>query len=480
MQQKRKMQHPHVRTVILCILVLGIFMMGETESFTSHQLLTARRFGVRETCSPSIVLRATSTDSSKKEKVTPEAAELAKVLKEKEIGTSPYKYVVAQTAPSVRIAFSEVFGHEPGAFKADLLVASLKAIGFDLVLDTNTAADLTICEEGQELLKRILAKEDGSETSLPLFTSCCPGWMRLVEKSAPEMIPYLSTCKSPHMMYGAVLKRFSKELLGCEANEIYLCSIMPCVRKKGESDAPVFVKNGVRDVDNVITTKDLGVMLKEKEIDPLQLEPKHYDSPFQSETERGSGLGSGAGQLFGATGGVMEAAIRSVYELVTGSQLPRLELTEVRGLDDVREATIPLFNNETGHGFDNFYLNVAVVNGLGNAKKLLERMHSGNVTYDFVEVMACPGGCINGGGQPLSKDKGIVQKRLDCIYSLDRELPIRRSHENPIVKALYERHLGNEFGSPEAKEILHVKQVYGGPEEIHDTLSFACDPNCIE
>jgi iron only hydrogenase large subunit-like protein len=289
--------------------------------------------------------------------------------------------------------------------------------------------------------------------------------MKLVEKSAPEIIPFLSTCKSPHMMYGAVLKRFSKDLLGCEPHEIYLCSVMPCVHKKAESDARIFIKDGVRDVDNVITTKDLGLMLRNSGIDALELEPKQYDSPFQSEEASGSGLGTGAGQLFGATGGVMEAAVRSVYEFVLGSQLPRLELTEVRGLDDVREAIIPLFNNETGHGLENITLNVAVVHGLGNAKKLLARMKSGDVSYDFVEVMACPGGCINGGGQPFSKDKDNIQKRLDCVYTLDKELPIRRSHENPIVKALYERHLGNGFGSPQAKEVLHVKQVYGGPEE---------------
>jgi iron-only hydrogenase group A len=442
-------------------------MAYKIESFQTYQTPVTHRsfaFGARQTCVP-ITCRATVAEPPKQEKMSSEAAELNVILEAKEIHNSPYKYIVAQTAPSVRVAFSEVFGHEPGAFKAGLLVSSLKELGFDLVLDTNTAADLTICEEGNELLKRILEREDGQETSLPLFTSCCPGWMRLVEKSAPEIIPYLSTCKSPHMMYGAVLKRFSKDLLGCEPHEIYLCSVMPCVRKKGESDAPVFVKDGVRDVDNVITTKDLGLLLRRRGIDPLELEPQQFDSPFHSEEARGSGLGSGAGQLFGATGGVMEAAVRSVYELVTGSKLPRLELTEVRGLDDVKEAVIPLFNNETGHGLDHINLNVAVVHGLGNAKSLLARMKSGDANYDFVEVMACPGGCINGGGQPLSKEKDNVQKRLDCIYSLDRELPIRRSHENPIVKALYERHLGNEFGSPQAKEVLHVKQVYGGTED---------------
>lgn len=192
-------------------------------------------------------------------------------------------------------------------------------------------------------------------------------------------------------MYGAVLKKFSKELLGCEPEEIYMCSVMPCVRKRGESDEPIFrTSNGIRDVDNVITTKDLGTMLQSKGIDPLQLEPMQYDGPFQSEEAKGSGLGTGAGQIFGATGGVMEAAIRSVYELVTGCQLPRLEMHEVRGLDDVKEATVSLFCEETGRGLD-IDLRVAVVNGLGNAKKLLAKMKTCDVQYDFVEVMACPG-----------------------------------------------------------------------------------------
>ena len=281
-------------------------------------------------------------------------------------------------------------------------------------------------------------------------------------------------------MYGAVLKQFSHELMDCEPGEIYMCSVMPCVRKRGESDYPVFRRdNGVRDVDNVITTKDLGAMLQDKGIDPLQLEPMSYDSPFQSEKAQGSGLGTGAGQLFGATGGVMEAAVRSVYELVTGAQLPRLEMDQVRGLDDVKEATVSLFNEETGRGLD-VDLKVAVVNGLGNAKKLLAKMKTGDIHCDFVEVMACPGGCINGGGQPKGTSEDTVQKRLDCIYSLDKELPIRRSHENPVIKALYEMHLGNKFGSREAHDVLHVKQVYGGPDEEQDAFTFGCDPERSE
>jgi len=420
------------RTALLFTLVAAVGVTREVVCFVTPP--PNRAFGIQRIprVTTTIQQSAATLDAptvtpvppKKKEKVTPEATELTQVFEEKELGESQYKYVVAQTAPSVRIAFSEVFGKEPGAFKADLLVSSLKAIGFDLVLDTNTAADLTICEEGQELLERIMAREEAKETGeipakpLPLFTSCCPGWMKLVQKSAPELNPYISTCKSPHMskfdssiqfcrrvghhhvshhhsccaVYGAVLKKFSKELMDCEPEEIYMCSVMPCVRKRGESDEPVFQnsKSGVREVDNVITTKDLGAMLQAKGIDPLDLKPMQYDSPFQSKEAQGSGLGTGAGQLFGATGGVMEAAVRSVYELVTGAQLPRLELNEVRGLDDVKEATVRLFNEETGRGLD-LDLNVAVVNGLGNAKKLLAKMKSGDIHYDFVEVMACPG-----------------------------------------------------------------------------------------
>jgi len=216
--------------------------------------------------------------------------------------------------------------------------------------------------------------------------------MNFVAKSDKELLPYLSTCKSPHMMLGAIVKRFSKDLLGCAPSKIYFTSVMPCVKKRGESDHASFVVDGVRDVDNVITTRDLGEMLRREGIDPLTLEPRKFDSPV----ERVDGLGSGAGQLFGATGGVMEAAVRSVYEIVTGAKLPRLELDEVRGFGDLKEATIPLFNEETGKGL-HIDLKIAVVNGLGNAKKLISQMKNGEAHYDFVEVMACPGGCIGGG-----------------------------------------------------------------------------------
>ena len=284
----------------------------------------------------------------------------------------------------------------------------------------------------------------------------------MVAKSAPELIPYISTCKSPHMMYGAVVKRNSEELFGRPATEIYTCSVMPCVKKRSEADHPVFTNNSVRDVDNVITTKDLGALLTKYDIDPRKLDAIPFDSPFQKEEaldDDDDGLGSGAGQIFGATGGVMEASVRSVYELVTGSKLPRLDLEEVRGFEGLKETTVPLYSEDTGKGLD-IELRVAVVNGLGQAKKRIQQMKDGEVKYDFVEVMACPGGCIGGGGQPKS-DKETLAKRMEVLYKLDKSLPVRRSHENPTVKKLYKRVLGGDFGSEEAEQILHVQPVYG-------------------
>jgi len=238
--------------------------------------------------------------------------------------------------------------------------------------------------------------------------------------------------------------------MGLPAKDVYFCSIMPCVRKRGESDAEAFTHDGIRDIDNVVTTKDLGAMFRQKGINPMDLQPAKFDGPFLAESH---GLGSGAGQLFGATGGVMEAAVRTVYQVFTGKKLPRLELDEVRGLEGVKEATLQLPKPD---GSGDLPLRIAVVNGLGNAKKLIKAMAAGEVMYDFVEVMACPGGCINGGGQP----KGDVEKRLAYTYELDRTLPIRLSHENPLVTKLYNEYLG-EYGSHTAHELLHVEPVYG-------------------
>ncbi len=467
-------------------------------------------------------LSTSTTKNEQVKKLSKEAQELLDAIQSKEEdggNTRPHlSLVIAQIAPSVRVAIPEVFGREPGTLPTGQLVTSLRQIGFDLVLDTNTGADITICEEGTELLHRMEAtiaqrrrsrlnkqkqhpnndtgdnkkKDDEMITKepahLPLFTSCCPGWLNYVEKSAPELIPYVSTCKSPHMMYGAIVKEYSQDMFSIPPEEIYLCSIMPCVRKRGESDHDAFIHNDIRDVDNVITTKDLGMILELKKIDPYTLESSNFDSPFQKDCSssknrvvEGMGIGSGAGQLFGTTGGVMEAAVRTVYELMTGKEMERLELEEVRGLDGVKEATIPELD-----------LHVAVANGLGNAKKLLQKItktisesnnkddndHEEEVvpSYDFVEVMACPGGCIGGGGQPppqvssssTNKKESTLHKRMECIYKLDRSLPRRKSHNNPIVKRIYSDDYLGYYGSEKAHEILHVDPIYGGERSNDD------------
>jgi iron-only hydrogenase group A len=358
-----------------------------------------------------------------------------------------------------------VFGLEPGAFSQGKLVAALKELGFDLVLDTNTGADITICEEAAELLARLRAKGSQGPSefgtpggSLPMFTSCCPGWLAYIEKSAPELSGYISSCKSPHMIYGALIKEYSRDLLGVTPDHVYLTSIMPCVRKRGESDQECFRRSdGVREVDNVVTTKDIGQMFLNKGIDPGNLEPIPFDSPFQLD----SGDGSGAGQLFGSTGGVMEAALRSVYELVTGKPLEPLKMDELRGLDGVKEAVVTLDEGEFCENGKPFRIKVAVCNGLGNAKQLIQKMKAGEASYDFVEVMACPGGCIGGGGQPKCADKDVIRKRMQAIYNLDQAQSVRRSHENPNVKAWYtDKYLGSEAGSETSHKLLHVEPVY--------------------
>ena len=439
------------------IILVAVLAAGFVEGF----VLQPRRLPVHTRLYSTV---EKPTPKPKAEKLTKEAQELIDAFSAAGKGGGQ-KLLVAQVAPSVRVGIGEDFGLEPNEMTSGQLVAGLRKLGFDVVLDTNSAADLTIMEEGTELLQRLSKKIDGLEPegpsshTMPLFTSCCPGWMNLVEKSNPELAPYISTCKSPHMMYGAIVKKYSQELLGLPSNDVYFCSIMPCVRKRGESDAAAFEHNGVRDIDNVVTTKDLGVLFRLNGINPVELEPSTWDSPFQTE----GGQGSGAGQLFGATGGVMEAAVRTVYQVFTGKQLPRLELDEVRGLEGVKETTLQLPKPD---GSGDLTLRIAVVNGLGNAKKLIKELEAGEVMYDFVEVMACPGGCINGGGQP----KGDVEKRLKYIYDLDRTLPIRQSHENPLIKKLYDEYLG-EYGSPTAHELLHVEPVYGRmPEKVDDTV----------
>jgi iron only hydrogenase large subunit-like protein len=405
----------------------------------------------------------------------------------------PAATLVAQTAPAVRVAIAETVGLPPGSVAPGQLVAGLRRLGFKRVFDVALGADLTICEEAMELLARLQAAlssgsgaggggDDDRPTPgpLPLLTSCCPGWVGLVEKSYPELIPHLSTCKSPHMMLGRVIKHHLAPLAGRDPASLQVVSIMPCVRKQGEADRPWYAEGSDpprRDVDHVLTTVELAALLTDAGIDVSTLEAEPYDDPL--------GAQSGSGVLFGTTGGVMEAALRTVAEAVGGEALPKLEFTAVRGLEGVREATVTIRLRKAGSGgggdvsanpvtsgagltlppgVDEVTVRVAVANGLGNAKKLVKAVQAGEAHYDFVEVMACPGGCLGGGGQPRSADKEVLAKRQQALYSLDAGAPVRRSHANPVIQDLYDKFLDHPL-SPAAEEHLHTHYVAGGPEE---------------
>nr|WNF20777.1 hydrogenase [synthetic construct] len=415
------------------------------------------------------------------------------------------KVMIAQIAPAVRVAIAETMGLNPGDVTVGQMVTGLRMLGFDYVFDTLFGADLTIMEEGSELLHRLtehLEAHPHSDEPLPMFTSCCPGWIAMLEKSYPDLIPYVSSCKSPQMMMGAMVKTYLSEKQGIPAKDIVMVSVMPCVRKQGEADREWFCVSepGVRDVDHVITTAELGNIFVERGIKLNDLQESPFDNPV--------GEGSGGGVLFGTTGGVMEAALRTVYEVVTQKPLDRIVFEDVRGLDGIKEASVtlvpapgskfaelvaerlahkveeaaaaeaaaavegavkPPIAYDGGQGFSTddgtgITLNIAVANGLGNAKKLIKQLAAGESKYDFIEVMACPGGCIGGGGQPRSADKQILQKRQAALYNLDEKSTLRRSHENPSIRELYDTYLGEPLGH-KAHELLHTHYVAGGVEE---------------
>ena len=351
----------------------------------------------------------------------------------------PSKHVIVQTAPAVRVGLGEEFGYEMGTVVTGKLVAALRALGFDKVFDTNFSADLTIMEEATEFLGRYTKKEN-----LPLITSCSPGWIKFCETYYPEFIPNLSSCKSPQGMFGAVAKTYYAEKMGIDPKDIYVVSVMPCTAKKFEAERLDHTAvEGLADIDAVITVRELARMIKKAGILFNQLPDDEYDAPF--------GLGTGAGTIFGATGGVMEAALRTAYETLTGEELENLEFNEVRGVEGIKEATYTIAGNE---------IRVAVTSGTANAKKLLEMIKSGEKTYDFIEVMACPGGCVNGGGQPIQpasihNNVDIRAKRAAGLYNDDKNLPLRKSHLNPDVKAIYAEYFG-EPNSHKAHEILHT------------------------
>jgi len=366
---------------------------------------------------------------------------------------NPDKHVVVQTAPAVRIGLGEELGLKPGERVTGKMVAALKRLGFDSVLDTDFTADLTIMEEGTELLTRLkkaLVDKD-KDVKLPMATSCSPGWIKYIEHMYPEYLDNLSTCKSPQQMFGALAKTYYAKARNIEPENIVSVSIMPCTAKKYEANRPEMHDSGYRDVDYVLTTRELAILIKQAGLDFEKLEPAKYD--------RLMGESTGAAVIFGATGGVMEAALRTAYELVTGREVPfdNLNITAVRGMEGVRKATIKIEKPLEEWAFlDGVELKCAVAHGLVNAKKVMESVKSGKADFHFVEVMACPGGCLGGGGQPIPTNPEIRRKRTEAIYAEDTDLSIRKSHENPEIQKIYKDFLVEPLGE-KSHHLLHTK-----------------------
>lgn len=365
----------------------------------------------------------------------------------------PGKHVVVQTAPAVRIGLGEELGFEPGSRTTGKMVSALKRLGFDSVLDTDFSADLTIMEEGTELLKRLkkaLVDKD-PEVKLPMATSCSPGWIKYIEHMYPEYLDNLSTCKSPQQMFGALVKTYYAKARNLDPDSIVSVSIMPCTAKKFEASRPEMFDSGYRDVDYVLTTRELAIMIKQAGINFKSLEESKFD--------RLMGESTGAGVIFGATGGVMEAALRTAYEIVTGREIPfkNLDVTPVRGMEGVREASIKIENPKPEWAFlDGKELKCAVAHGLVNAKIVMDAVKNGSSAYHFIEIMACPGGCLGGGGQPIPTSPEIRKKRAEAIYAEDAGMPLRKSHENPDVIKLYRDFLKQPLGELSHK-LLHTK-----------------------
>lgn len=355
----------------------------------------------------------------------------------KAVATALYdrkKYCIVQIAPAVRASIGEEYNMPLGTDVTGLLVTGLRRLGFKKVFDTNFAADLTIMEEATELINRI--KNGGA---LPMFTSCCPGWVKYVEMNRPEVLDHISSCKSPHEMEGAVLKTYYAKKMGIDPNDMFVVSIMPCTVKKYESERPELKEDIMPDVDAVLTTRELVRFFKIAGIDFNDLPQDQFDNPLGEST--------GAAAIFGTSGGVMEAALRTAYFKLTGKELENVEFEEIRGMDGVKEASIPI---------GDMTVNIAVVNGIGNVKPILDQVQSGTSKHHFIEVMACPGGCINGGGQPIHQKPEKVMKRVKVLYQIDSTAKNRSSHENESVKTLYKEFFG-EPNSHKAHEILHTE-----------------------
>ena len=350
-------------------------------------------------------------------------------------------HIVVQTAPAVRVALGEEFGMPIGTNVQGKMVTALRKLGFDKVFDTNTGADLTIVEEANEFIERF--KNKGT---LPMITSCSPGWVKYIEMNYPELLDHLSTCKSPHEMFGAILKSYYAEKQGIDPRKMFVVSVMPCIAKKFERQREEMKNDELDNVDAVITTRELARMIKQGGIEFTELEDSEFDSPM--------GEATGAGAIFGTTGGVMEAALRTAYESLTGKELEKLDFEQVRGAEGIKKATIKIGDID---------VKVAVAHGLGNAQTIMEEIKNGKADYQFVEIMACPGGCIMGGGQPIKTakvraTKDVRKLRADALYTIDEKSKIRKSHENPVIKQLYQEYLV-EPGGHKAHELLHTHYV---------------------
>lgn len=348
------------------------------------------------------------------------------------------KMVVVQTAPAVRVALGEEFGMEPGTVVTGKMVTALKNLGFDYVFDTDFAADLTTMEEAAELVHRL--KNGGR---LPILTSCCPSWVKFIEHNFGDMLDIPSTCKSPHEMFGSIVKTYFAEKNNISPEDIVVVSIMPCVAKKYESARPELGGEGYSDVDHVITTRELASMIKDFSMSFADLPDSDFDNPL--------GESSGAGAIFGASGGVLESALRTAYHMITGNDLEKVEFQDLRGLKGLKEAEIEI---------DGKTLRVAVASGLGNARQLLNNIRKGTEHYDVIEIMACPGGCIDGGGQPfIHGDVSIIERRMKALHSVDRDKELRLSYKNESIKKIYEEFLGEPYGE-KAHKLLHTELVY--------------------
>ncbi len=364
---------------------------------------------------------------------------------------NPERHVVVQTAPAVRVAIGDEFGLPPGAITTGKMVAALKRLGFDKVFDTDFSADVTILEEGNELLQRL---NNGGK--LPMITSCSPGWINFVEVFYPDLTAHLSTCKSPQQMFGALVKTYYPSVYGVDPAKVTSVSIMPCTAKKFESERPEMNASGYRDVDVVLTTRELARMIKIAGIDFENLPEEEYDSIM--------GQSTGAAAIFGTSGGVMEAALRTVYEVVTGESLENLDFEDVRGHQGLKTGSVNLNGTE---------VKIMVANGLRNARKIMNAIRKGECDAHFIEVMCCPGGCVGGGGQPYATSKTKLQ-RMDGLYDLDKSMPLRQSHKNPEVLTLYEKFLGQPLGE-KSHHLLHTH--YSSQGKNHWYVAHVAGPN---